>query len=103
MDALTQNLIDSLTQILSKESTEVSLVTLQICAPVLIEHLQLVKQSAVDRRDVESQLRKAMDNWLKDHPQPDVARQALLEVLERELLGKSNDTGAPGAQGGVSA
>jgi len=56
MDALTQNLIDSLTQILSKESVEVSLATLQVCAPILIEHLQMVKKSAVDRRDVESQL-----------------------------------------------
>lgn len=103
MDALTQNLIDSLTQILSKESVEVSLATLQVCAPILIEHLQMVKKSAVDRRDVESQLRKALDNWLREHPQPDVARQALLEVLEKELLGKPLTAVVPGAQGGVSA
>ncbi|WP_259111253.1 hypothetical protein [Pseudomonas sp. JUb42] len=97
MDALTQNLIDSLTQILSKESTEVSLATLQICAPVLIEHLQVVKHSAVDRRDVESQLRKALDNWLKEHPQPDMARQSLQELLEQELLGKPTSMGEESA------
>lgn len=87
MDALTQNLIDCLTLIL-KQSPEESLATLQVCAPVLIDHLQQVKHSAVDRREIETQLRKALDSWLTKHPQPDGAQQALLENLERELFGK---------------
>ncbi|MFJ5299193.1 hypothetical protein ACIQAL_22010 [Pseudomonas sp. NPDC088368] len=87
MDALTQNLIDSLTRILS-ESVEDSLATLHVCAPVLIENLQMVKRSAVDRREIEAQIRKALDTWQKQHPLPDAAQQALLENLENELFGK---------------
>ncbi|EPN74369.1 hypothetical protein A233_18557, partial [Pseudomonas syringae pv. actinidiae ICMP 19097] len=60
MDALTQNLIDSLTQILTNPQEE-SLIALRICAPVLIEHLQVVKHVAVDRREIQSQLHKALD------------------------------------------
>ncbi|EGH25863.1 hypothetical protein PSYMO_32399, partial [Pseudomonas amygdali pv. mori str. 301020] len=45
MDALTQNLIDSLTQILQCPQED-SLLALKICAPVLIEHLQVVKHVA---------------------------------------------------------
>ncbi|MBI6701427.1 hypothetical protein YA0602_28710, partial [Pseudomonas syringae] len=49
MDALTQNLIDSLTQLL-KNPQEDALLALKICAPVLIEDLEVVKHVAVDRR-----------------------------------------------------
>ncbi|MBI6855547.1 hypothetical protein YA0002_22550 [Pseudomonas cichorii] len=88
MDALTQSLIDHLTQLLHSPQED-SLATLQICAPVLIENLRIVKDSAVDRREIIPQLRKAVDKWLAQHPQPDTAQQDLLVVLERELLGKS--------------
>lgn len=94
MDNLTQNLIDSLTQIL-REPQEDSLLALKVCAPVLIEHLQLVKHTAVDRREIESQLRKALDQWLEQHPQPDSAQRALLTLLEKELLGKQQVLGCP--------
>ncbi|MCD5972333.1 MULTISPECIES: hypothetical protein [Pseudomonas] len=87
MDALTQNLIDSLTQIL-KDPQEESLQALKICAPVLIEHLQVVKHVAVDRREIQSQLHKALDQWLEHHPQPESAQKALLALLDQELLTK---------------
>ncbi len=87
MDALTQNLIDSLTQIL-RDPQEESLLALKVCAPVLIEHLQVVKHIAVDRREIETQLRKALDQWLLHHPQPDSAQRSLLTLLEKELLVK---------------
>ncbi|NAT17830.1 hypothetical protein CU663_26840, partial [Pseudomonas syringae pv. actinidifoliorum] len=71
MDALTQNLIDSLTQILTNPQEE-SLIALKICAPVLIEHLQVVKHAAVDpSKRSNSQLHKALDQWLEHHPQPE--------------------------------
>lgn len=87
MDALTQNLIDSLTQIL-KDPQEESLEALKVCAPVLIEHLQVIKHIAVDRREIGAQLHKALDQWLKHHPQPDNAQRALLTLLNQELLAK---------------
>lgn len=87
MDALTQNLIDSLTQIL-KDPQEESLLALQICAPVLIDHLKVVKDMAVDRREIQSQLHKALDQWLAHHPQPESAQKALLTLLDQELLAK---------------
>ncbi|KAA8690536.1 hypothetical protein [Pseudomonas caricapapayae] len=87
MDALTQNLIDSLTQILN-DPQEDSLLALKICAPVLIEHLEVVKHVAVDRREIEFQLHKALDQWLEHHPQPESAQKALLTLLNQELLAK---------------
>ncbi|MEE4678396.1 hypothetical protein V2K64_19785 [Pseudomonas alliivorans] len=87
MDALTQNLIDSLTQIL-KDPQEESLQALKICAPVLIDHLKVVKDMAVDRREIQSQLHKALDQWLKHHPQPESAQEALITLLDQELLAK---------------
>ncbi|MFS2159657.1 hypothetical protein ACCD10_20200 [Pseudomonas sp. Pseusp122] len=89
MDTLTQNLIDSLTQLLQVPQED-SLAALHVCAPVLIEHLQTVKHNAVDRRDIEAQLRKALDRWLTQHPQPDSAQRLLLETLEKELFGKTS-------------
>ncbi|KPZ07820.1 hypothetical protein ALP50_01628 [Pseudomonas syringae pv. spinaceae] len=87
MDALTQNLIDSLTQLL-KNPQEDALLALKICAPVLIEHLEVVKYVAVDRREIQSQLHKALDQWLEHHPQPESAQKALLTLLDQELLAK---------------
>ncbi|QHE95714.1 hypothetical protein ACKUFS_03715 [Pseudomonas cannabina] len=87
MDALTQNLIDSLTQLL-KNPQEDALLALKICAPVLIEHLEVVKHVAVDRREIQAQLHKALDQWLEHHPQPESAQKALLTLLNQELLAK---------------
>lgn len=88
MDSLTQNLIDTLTQILLAPQED-TLAALQVVAPVLIDHLQVVKCSAVDRREIEAQMRKALDQWLVQHPQPDAARDELIGLLERELLAKN--------------
>ena len=90
MDRFTQNLIDSLTQLLSQPAQD-ALTALQICAPVLITNLQAVKSRAVDRREIEAQLDTALKDWLAKHPQPDEAQQALLEVLHREVLGRQVD------------
>ncbi|WP_116817025.1 hypothetical protein [Pseudomonas syringae] len=87
MDALTQNLIDSLTKILQCPQED-SLLALKICAPVLIEHLQVVKHVAVDRREIQTQLHKALDQWLEHHPQPESAQKTLLTLLDQELLAK---------------
>lgn len=91
MDTLTQNLIDSLTELLS-EPQEDSLAVLQVCAPVLIENLQTVRQRAVDRREIEAQLRRAVGRWLERHPQPQAAQEALLKFLEAELLNRQGPT-----------
>jgi len=91
MDTLTQNLIDSLTELLS-EPLEDSLAVLQVCAPVLIENLQTVRQRAVDRREIEAQLRRAVGRWLERHPQPQEAQEALLKSLEAELLNRQGPT-----------
>lgn len=90
MDRFTQDLIDSLTQLLSQPGQD-TLTALQICAPVLITNLQAVKSRAVDRREIEVQLDTALKDWLAKHPQPDEAQQALLEVLHREVLGRQVD------------
>ncbi|WP_158896962.1 MULTISPECIES: hypothetical protein [unclassified Pseudomonas] len=90
MDRFTQDLIDSLTQLLSQPGQD-TLAALQICAPVLITNLQAVKARAVDRREVEAQLDTALKDWLAKHPQPDEAQQALLEALHRDVLGRESD------------
>lgn len=87
MDQLTQNLIDSLTELLSQPGQD-TLTALQICGPVLITNLQAVKTRAVDRREIEDQLTRAVKDWLAKHPQPDEAQHALLEVLHRDVLGR---------------
>lgn len=97
MDNLTQNLIDSLTDLLSTPRED-SLAVLRVCAPVLIENLQTVKQRAVDRREIEAQLRKAIERWLEQHPQPQAAQTDLLASLKAELLDRqapSNDDHQP--------
>lgn len=90
MDRFTQDLIDSLTQLLSQPGQD-TLTALQICAPVLITNLQAVKARAVDRREIEAQLDTALKDWLAKHPQPDEAQQALLSVLHRDVLGRDSD------------
>lgn len=94
MDRFTQDLIDSLTKLLSEPGQD-TLTALQICAPVLITNLQAVKARAVDRREVEAQLDTALKDWLAKHPQPDEAQQALLKALHRDVLGREPDETVP--------
>ncbi|KPC23227.1 Uncharacterized protein AC498_2832 [Pseudomonas savastanoi pv. glycinea] len=47
-----------------------------------------MKHVAVDRREIQSQLHKALDQWLEHHPQPESAQKALLTLLNQELLAK---------------
>lgn len=85
LNSLTQNLIESLTQLLEQPGED-ALQTLEVCAPVLIEELQQVLLRAVDRRDIESQLQAVLANWLRQHPQPESAESALLEALRKQAL-----------------
>ena len=85
LNSLTQNLIESLTQLLEQPGED-ALQTLEVCAPVLIEQLQQVLVRAVDRRDTESQLHTELANWLRQHPQPENAENALLEALRKQAL-----------------
>lgn len=91
LNSLTQNLIESLTQLLEQPGED-ALQTLEVCAPVLIEELQQVLIRAVDRRDIESQLQTALANWLRQHPQPESAEHALLEALRKQALLSSKPT-----------
>ncbi|AMB86012.1 hypothetical protein AWM79_12165 [Pseudomonas agarici] len=94
LNTLTQNLIESLTQLLQRPGKD-ALQTLEVCAPVLIEQLQQVLMRAVDRRDIESQLRIVLDDWLCQHPQPEQAENALLEALRKQTLLSSKSAKAP--------
>lgn len=85
LNSLTQNLIESLTQLLEQPGED-ALQTLEVCAPVLIEQLQQVLVRAVDRRDIESQLQAVLANWLRQHPQPESAETELLEALRKQAL-----------------
>jgi hypothetical protein len=85
LNSLTQNLIESLTQLLEQPGEE-ALQTLEVCAPVLIEELQQVLVRAVDRRDIESQLQTVLADWLRQHPQPESAESALLGALRKQAL-----------------
>ena len=82
LNCLTQNLIESLTQLLQKPGED-ALQTLKVCAPVLIEQLQEVLVRAVDRRDFEGQLRAVLEVWLTNYPQSSAAERALFEGLRR--------------------
>lgn len=87
LNSLTQNLIENLIQLLKQPGQEQdALHTLKICAPVLIEQLQLIQDRAIDRRDVEPQIEEALEEWLKQHPQPDNALQDLLDAMRRHSL-----------------
>ncbi|TVT81969.1 hypothetical protein [Pseudomonas sp. H3(2019)] len=85
LNTLTQNLIESLTQLLQKPGED-ALQTLEVCAPVLIEQLQQVLVRAVDRRDIESQLRVVLNEWFEQHPQPEHAKAALFKALQTQSL-----------------
>ncbi|WLI07565.1 hypothetical protein PSH66_04325 [Pseudomonas sp. FP597] len=85
LNSLTQNLIESLTQLLEQPGED-ALQALEVCAPVLIEELQQVLIRAVDRRDIEHQLQTALANWFRQHPQPESAEHALLEALRKQAL-----------------
>ena len=82
LNCLTQNLIESLTQLLQKPRED-ALQTLEVCAPVLIEQLQEVLVRAVDRRDFEVQLRAVMEVWLGEYPQSSEAEASLFDGLRR--------------------
>ena len=85
LNTLTQNLIESLTQLLQQPGED-ALHTLEVCAPVLIEQLQEVLNRAVDRRDIQGQLRAVLESWLREHPQASGAQIALFEALSRHGL-----------------
>lgn len=85
LDTLTQNLIKSLTQLLQKPEED-ALESLKVCAPVLIEQLQQVLVRAVDRREIDAQLRAVVEEWLRLHPQPETAEQDLIKALRVNAL-----------------
>lgn len=81
MNTLTQNIIDSLTQLL-KDPGHDTLQSLSVCAPVLIDELQQIKINALDRRDIMPLIQGVLDEWLKQHPQPEGAIHDLLAALQ---------------------
>lgn len=85
LDSLTQSLIESLTRLL-QQPEEDALESLKVCAPVLIEQLQQVLVRAVDRRDVEVQIRTVLEGWFRVHPQPETAEHDLIEALRTNVL-----------------
>ncbi|WP_225789553.1 hypothetical protein [Pseudomonas sp. Marseille-P8916] len=91
MNTLTQNIIDSLTQLL-KEPGHDTLQSLSVCAPVLIDELQQIKNNALDRREIMPLIQGVLDEWLKQHPQPEGAihdLQAALQCLGSPIVGPS--------------
>ncbi|WP_318861318.1 hypothetical protein [Pseudomonas soli] len=82
MNTLTQNIIDSLTQLL-KEPGHDTIQSLSVCTPVLIDELQQIKNNALDRRDIIPLVQSVLDGWLKQHPQPHGAIQDLQAALQR--------------------
>jgi hypothetical protein len=85
MNHLTQSLIESLTQLLKKPGQD-TLQSLKICAPVLIDELQQIKENAFDRRDLMPLIQTALDEWLQQHPQPEGAIEDLIRALQRQTL-----------------
>ncbi|MGJ3439134.1 hypothetical protein AAZU54_03910 [Pseudomonas sp. Je.1.5.c] len=92
MNHLTQSLIESLTQLLKKPGQD-TLKSLEICAPVLIDELQQIKDNALDRRDLMPLIHTALNEWLQQHPQPEGAVEDLIDALRRQAL-------APAPKGG---
>ncbi|MDZ5738042.1 hypothetical protein [Pseudomonas asiatica] len=90
MNTLTQSIIDNLTQLL-KDPGHDTLQSLSVCAPVLIDELQQIKNNAVDRRDIMPLIQAVLNEWLKQHPQPEGAIQDLQAALQQ--LGQPNDLG----------
>lgn len=82
MNTLTQNIIDSLTQLL-KDPGHDTLQSLSVCAPVLIDELQQIKINALDRRDIMPLIQGVLADWLKQHPQPEGAIHDLQAALQR--------------------
>ena len=92
MNTLTQNIIDNLTQLL-KDPGDDTLQSLSVCAPVLIDELQQIKVNALDRRDIMPLIQGVLDEWLKQHPQPEGAihdLQAALQRLGQPIVGPSD-------------
>lgn len=85
MNHLTQSLIESLTQLLKKPGQD-TLQFLEICAPVLIDELQQIKENALDRRDLMPLIQTALNEWLQQHPQPEGAVEDLIDALRRQSL-----------------
>ncbi|WP_252090627.1 hypothetical protein [Pseudomonas sp. MWU13-3659] len=99
MNTLTQSIIDNLTQLL-KDPGHDTLQSLAICAPVLIEELQQIKNNAVDRRDLLPLLQGVFSEWLQQHPQPEGALADLQDALQRlyqPVQVVSGDEGGPHA------
>ncbi|KYC16505.1 MULTISPECIES: hypothetical protein [unclassified Pseudomonas] len=94
MNTLTQNIIDSLTQLL-KDPGHDTLQSLSVCAPVLIDELQQIKINALDRRDIMPLIQGVLADWLKQHPQPEGAIHDLQVALQRlgQLADHSVDLG----------
>ncbi len=95
MNTLTQSIIDNLTQLL-KEPGHDTLQSLSVCAPVLIDELQQIKNNALDRRDIMPLIQGVLDEWLKQHPQPEGAIQDLQAALLRLSQAASNPDGGRG-------
>lgn len=85
LNTLTQNLIESLTQLL-KSPGEDALQALEVSAPVLIEELQQIKSNALDRREVMPRIQSALNEWLQRYPQQEDALKDLLAALARQKL-----------------
>ena len=92
MNTLTQNIIDSLTQLLRDPGHD-TLQSLSVCAPVLIDELQQLKNNALDRRDIMPLIQSVLDEWLKQHPQPEGAIHDLQAALQRlgQPIGRTTD------------
>lgn len=83
MDTVTQELIDTLIDLLKKHPAA-ALQSLQVGAPALIDSLQIVRSFAVDRREMSALLIESLQGWLERHPQGDEASRDLL-ALRAEL------------------
>lgn len=90
MNTLTQNIIDSLTQLLRDPGHD-TLQSLSVCAPVLIDELQQIKINALDRRDIMPLIQAVLDELLKQTPQPEGAIRDLQAALQ--VLGRPSDLG----------
>ncbi|MBB3104439.1 hypothetical protein [Azomonas macrocytogenes] len=72
MDTLTQQLIETLTELL-RSHPAAALQSLQVGAPALIDSLEQIKLRAVDRREINALLQLHF-------PQADEAKDALLQL-----------------------
>lgn len=98
MNTLTQSIIDNLTQLLKAPGHD-TLQSLSVCAPVLIDELQQIKNNAVDRRDIMPLIHAVLNEWLEQHPQPEGAIQDLQIALQK--IGQPE--AYPGKLGDVNA